>query len=457
MPKLTPAQGSSPTRGGTNPLHGNFADLKGPYSEAQARAEARRCLECGGPHAPAPCTLGCPAGVDVPGFITAIADRDYDQAAEIIFSANLLGGSCARVCPIEETCARDCVLMHEGRRAVEIGRLQRYATDWALERRRALPRAPLNGRRVAVIGAGPSGLTCAGELAMRGYAVTIYDARREVGGLVRYAIAPYRQQCEPLPKETQRIADLGVHFKLNHLIATPEDLHQLEADHEAIFLGVGLGEDIDFSLPGDDLSGIWQSLPFIEALKTGNPPRVGAQVAVIGGGNTAIDVARESLRLGAEQVHLVYRRTLDEMPAYHEEVREACEEGVEFKWLTTPVRFLGRERLVAMECQTMRLARADASGRRRPEPVPGGKFSMKVDTVIMAIGQKRRTEWLSFIDGLELDGGLIKIDPRTGQTTNLRYFAGGDAVNGGATVVQAVQAAKTAACGIDEFLQGTSP
>jgi glutamate synthase (NADPH/NADH) small chain len=346
------------------------------------------------------------------------------------------------------------VLDSEGQRPVEVGRLQRFAADYALER--GLPlrrRGPFNWLRVAVIGAGPAGLVCAGELAALGYDVTVYDERLEPGGLVRYAIAPYRQLREPLPDEARVLAELGVKFELGIAIDTPEALAELEEDNVAIVLAVGMGADADVRYPGDELPGVWESLPFIEALKTGRAPEVGDSVAVIGGGNTAIDVAREAVRLGAADVCLVYRRTRQEMPAYAHEVDEAEEEGVRFEWLTAPVRFVGGPRLEAVECRRMRLGAPDESGRRRPEEIPGSEVLLPVDTVVKAIGQRPRAEFLAWIEGLELDRGLIVADAATGRTANPKYFAAGDATNGGATVVEAVRGAKIAARGVHESLR----
>lgn len=432
-------------------------ELKPAFADAQVVVEASRCLECGGPLAPPPCTLACPAGVDVPGFIGAIARGDLSRAARTIFSANILGGSCARVCPTEELCEGACVLARAGRYPVRIGRLQRYAADRSLAEPSELRGRVPNGRRVAVIGAGPAGLACAAELAVWGYAVTVYEAREATGGLIRYAIAPYRQVSDPLPQEGERIAELGVRFVMGFAVDCPERLQQIERGADAVFLGVGLGKDLDGDYPGADLPGVWPSLEFIEQLKTGAPPAVGRRVAVIGCGNTAIDAAREALRLGASHVSILYRRTQAEMPAYRHEYREAVDEGVEFRWLTNPVRFVGRGRLRGVECQRMRLGTPDASGRARPEPIPGSMITIPVDTAIVAIGQAPRADFLAWIPGLELDRGRIRIDPATGRTTHPKYFAGGDAVNGGATAVAAVGAGKRAAWGIHRSLAGFPP
>jgi dihydropyrimidine dehydrogenase (NAD+) subunit PreT len=427
-----------------------------PYSsEEEALFEAERCLECGGPFAPAPCVAACPAEVDVPRFIKEILDRNYERSAKTIFAANALGGTCARVCPVEELCEGACVLLEEGRRPVEIGRLQRFATDWALERAVSYyKRGEPIERSVGVIGAGPAGLACAAELAQLGYQVTVYEGHSDHGGLVTRAIAPYKQQIEPLPQETEQIKQLGVNFELGQPVGDGIPLRTLEGRHEAIFLGIGMGEDVQVHWEGDDLEGVFQSLLFIKELKLGDPGslRVGERVAVIGGGNTAIDVAREAVRLGAREVVVLYRRTEEQMPAFRKEVQEAREEGVHFYWLTAPQRFIGEHRVKAVECIHMRLGEPDGSGRPRPEPVSGTEFVLAVDTVIKAIGQQARTNFLEGIPSLELEGGLIKVRPETGQTSNRKYFAGGDCINGGATVVQAIRDGKVAARGIHRYL-----
>ncbi|HSB40105.1 MAG TPA: FAD-dependent oxidoreductase, partial [Gaiellaceae bacterium] len=382
------------------------------------------------------------------------AEDDRARAADTIFAENLLGASCARVCPVEVLCEGACVLRHEGREPIAIAALQRHAADWSLVHDRPLrQRAPATGRHVAVIGAGPAGLACAGELAARGHDVTIYEEREEVGGLVRYAIAPYRIQRDPLPAEAVALERLGVAFRLGHPVRDRAALEAIATHADAVFLAVGMGADADVRYPGDGLPGVWDSLPFIEAVKSEEPPQVGRSVVVIGGGNTAIDVAREALRLGARDVTLVYRRTEAEMPAYPHEVEEALEEGVHFQWLAAPVRFLGRNRLVAVECRTMELGEPDASGRRRPEPVTGSEFAIPAETVVKAIGQRGRDELEELVEGLRLSRGRVEVDPATGRTANPKFFAGGDAVNGGSSAVEAVREAKLAAQAIDGWLR----
>jgi dihydropyrimidine dehydrogenase (NAD+) subunit PreT len=418
-------------------------ELHPPLTPEAAVVEADRCLECGGPYAPAPCMAACPADVDVPQFVAAIAAGDPERAATTIFTENILGGTCARVCPVEVLCQRDCVLVHEGRRPIEIGALQRYATEWAYAHDVPLrDRGPANGRRVAVVGAGPAGLAAAGELAARGYAVTVYDDRAEVGGLVRYAIAPYRQTNEPLPDEARLLVDLGVEFRLGARINRLR-LSELEAEVDAIVLAVGMGTDVDVTYDGDHLDGVWESLPFIERLKTGEPPAVGERVAVVGGGNTAVDVAVEAKRLGADVSLLLYRRTENEMPAYPHEVELARQEGVEIRFLTNPVAFVGNGHVTGVRCAEMRLGEPDASGRRRPQPIPGSDFVVPVDTVVKAIGQRPQEEFAALLESVDEDG----------RTSNPKIFAAGDAVNGGASVVRAVREAKRAARAIDEWLR----
>jgi dihydropyrimidine dehydrogenase (NAD+) subunit PreT len=430
-------------------------ELAPPLSAPEAVVEADRCLMCGGAHAPAPCTVACPADIDVPGFVAAIAEEDRDRAAELIFAENLLGGSCARVCPTELLCEGACVLVHEGRRPIEIGRLQRYAADAALDANLPLrARAAPSGFSVAVIGAGPAGLACAGELAARGHEVTIFDERQEPGGLVRYAIAPYRLLDRPLPEEAGLIHALGARILLGRRVDR-EGFRRIAAAHDAVVLAVGLGDDAKSHVLGDDLDGVWSSLPFIEAIKRGRPPHVGRDVVVIGGGNTAIDVAREAVRLGAEHVSILYRRTEAEMPAYPQEVAEARAEGVEFRWLTAPSRFVGWIWLDGVECITMQLGEPDASGRARPEPVPGSEHVLAAQTAVWAIGQEPRHELSEWLGGLELDRGLIHVDSETGRTSVPTIYAAGDATNGGATVVEAVREGKRAARAVDAALRGS--
>jgi dihydropyrimidine dehydrogenase (NAD+) subunit PreT len=440
----------------THPATGaRFEELRPALAPEEAVLEADRCLACGTAHAPAPCVAACPAGVDVPRFVEAIADGDPARAASIIWEENLLGGSCARVCPVEVMCEGACVFVAGGRKPIEIAALQRYATDVAFAADVPLRfRAPATGNRVAVVGAGPAGLACAGELAARGHHVTVYDERQEPGGLVRYAIAPYRIGSEPLPSEAQALARLGVEFQLGRPIDDRAGFAAIAADSDAVFLGIGMGEDAELPLPGDDLPGVWDSLQFIEALKAGEPPEIGDRVVVVGGGNTAVDVAREAIRLGAHVVTLAYRRTPVEMPAYPHEVAEARDEGVQFEWLAEPVRCVGNGRVEGVVCRLMQLGEPDASGRRRPQPIEGTEFTIPADTVVRAVGQRARPVD-QLVDGVRTERGRIVVYSH-GRTTNAKVFAGGDAVNGGKSAVQSVADGKRAAGAIDEWLRCAS-
>jgi dihydropyrimidine dehydrogenase (NAD+) subunit PreT len=420
-----------------------FPELKPPLTDSEVQREALRCLLCGGPYAPAPCTVACPTGIDIPGFIDALAHQDGARAGAIVFASNPLAASCARVCPTPVLCEGACVLNHIGIKPVEIGRLQRAAAAAVGNR------PPLSvkdrrgaGRHVVVIGAGPSGLACAAELVQWGYRVTVYDERPEPGGLVRYAIAPYRQWSEPLPDEIAPLRELGVTFHFNTRLAGREAFQRLESEADAIFLGVGLGEDTRLDLPGQDLPGVYTALDFVAALKTGHAPAVGRTVVVFGGGNTAVDVAREAVRLGAQSVTIVYRRRLENMPAYRYEVEEAEVEGVHFQWLTVPVRFVGGPALRAVDCLVREPSAPEGEG------IP---LTLPADTAILAIGQQRRHALTEWIPGLRFEHGALAVDPDTGQTPNPKYFAGGD-VTGGETVVEAVAAGRRAARGIDRVL-----
>ncbi len=427
---------------------GVVEEIRPPLDDYLARAEAERCLLCGVPESPAPCVIACPADVDIPEFVGAIARDDMASAATTVFAANLLSGTCARCCPVELLCESGCVLKRESRRPIAIGLLHRHAADWGLERGSDWRRtaSPMTGS-IAIVGAGPAGLVCAGELATQGFAVTVYDGRAEPGGLVRYAIAPYRQLNEPIPAEAQMIEELGAELRLGVAIESAEALHRLEQEHDAVVLAVGMGADSQLSNPGWDLPGVWSSLDFIEQVKLGHLKQIGQRVFVIGGGNTAVDVARISVRLGASDVTLVYRRGEAQMPAYAHEVAEAREEGVRFEWLTEPVRFIGDGRLSAAEFRRTRL-RQDGSGRPRPEPLEGTEFVLAADAVINAIGQQPRSELLGWVDGLKLDHGRPVVDPASGRTSNPKYYACGDVLNGGATVVEAVRWGKLVARGI---------
>ncbi|MCC6678301.1 MAG: FAD-dependent oxidoreductase [Phycisphaerales bacterium] len=458
-----------------------FREAHAAMSEVAAVLEAEACLQCGGPCAAAPCVRSCPTGIDIPGFIKDIAEGRPGDAAAKIFADNILGGTCARVCPVEVLCEGSCVLLKEGRRAIHIARLQRHATDRAIESGAALPAAgEASGKRVAVIGAGPSGLACAAELAKLGHEVTVYEGREFPGGLVTRSIAPYKQQYKPLPEEVERIRGMGVEVRFGVTVGKQVTAVELRREHDAVYLGVGMGDDMPARIPGEDLAGVWESLRFIEDLKLGvgvaaaGGPAGGKRVVVIGGGNTAIDVAREavmlkttetaggntamdvarqSVMLGASEVVMLYRRSEAEMPAFPHEIAAAKREGVKIQPLAAPVEFIGEGgRLSGVKCIRMKLGAPDASGRPRPEPIAGSEFIIGADTVIKAIGQKPRKELLELF-GVEMKGSVVRVDEDL-RTSVPGVFAGGDCINGGSTVVEAVRDGRNAARAIDRALSG---
>ncbi len=463
------------------------SSLLGPVSrdahpamkDAEAVLEAEACLQCGAPCTSAPCVGACPAGIDIPGFIRDIAEGRPVDAAAKIFADNILGGTCSRVCPVEVLCEGSCVLLKEGRRAIQIGRLQRFATDKGLESGTAvLAPAPGQKRResVGVIGAGPAGLACAAELAQMGYRVVVYESRDFPGGLVTRGIAPYKQQYKPLPEEVEQIRRLGVQLRFGLSVGKDITIEHLRETHSAIFLGVGMGDDMPAKIPGEWLPGVWESLKFIEALKLGAAGglKIGRRVAIVGGGNTAIDVAREAvmlrsmevassntavdvarqaMMLGAAEVMMLYRRGEADMPAFAHEIRAAKREGVKIIPQVAPLEFMGTETVTGVRCVRMRLGAPDASGRPRPEPIPGSEFVVEADTVVKAIGQKPHTDLFKAL-GVEMKGSIVQIDQDM-RTNVAGLFAGGDCINGGATVVQAVRDGRKAARAIDRSIAGS--
>ncbi len=440
-----------PTREALRGVMPGFEEVHPALNERAAVVEADRCLQCGGPMAPAPCTVACPADIDIPKFILQIKDGLANAASDTIFSSNVLGGSCARVCPVDELCEGACVMKSEGRRPVEIGRLQRYATDHGLASGRGLPYLPsskMSGYRVGVIGAGPAGLACAAELAKLGYWVEIFEKRGLPGGLVTYGIAPYKQRLDPICEETEQVQRLGVNIHYGSEVGTNPTLKRLKSGFDAVFIGVGMGADASAQTPGSDLAGVWESLPFIETLKLGLGDcfEVGRRVVVIGGGNTAIDVVREALRLGPERVTLVYRRDEESMPAFKHEVRAARDEGAQFEFLAMPVRILGEDHVTGVECVRIQLGEPDSSGRRKPVPVPDSEFVIKADLVVTAIGQVAHSALFQELD-LHMEGDRVSVD-EAHRTSDPIVFAGGDCVNGGDTVVEAIRHGKLAAAGI---------
>jgi len=458
----------------------NFSDIAPPMTRRQAVIEAARCLYC----FDAPCTVACPTHIDVPAFIKKIMTGNLRGSARVILAANILGESCGRVCPTEvlcegacarviltanilgESCGRVCptevlcegaCVMHEkGEKPIEIGRLQRYAVDYALDNHIRLFRAGApNGKRVACIGSGPASLACAAELAQRGYGVTLFDKNELPGGLNTYGIAAYKTRAADSLREVELVRQLGVTLRQGVEVGRDVSFAELEKQFDAIFIGVGLGETWELNLPGEGLQGVCGAMEFIERTKVQPFPEVevGRRMACIGAGNTAIDVVTAARRLGAEIVYLVYRRSEREMPAFRYEYALAKNDGVTFLWQTQPVRVLGRNGAVAgLECVRTRLGEPDAKGRRAPGVIPGSEFTLEVDMVVRAVGQKPLTEFLRALPGLELrKDGTVVVNERY-QTGSPKYFAGGDCINGGREVVDAVAEGMAAARGLDAWL-----
>jgi glutamate synthase (NADPH/NADH) small chain len=427
----------------------NFGDIAPPLSRQQALLEAARCLYC----YDAPCTKACPTHIDVPAFIKKIATGNLKGSARVILTANILGESCGRVCPTEVLCEGACVMNKDGQRPIEIGRLQRYAVDYVFENNTPMFEAGApNGRRVACIGSGPASLACAADLAKWGYEVVVYDKNEMPGGLNTYGIAAYKTRAWESVREVKMVEGLGVRFRQGVEVGKEVTLAELERQFGAIFIGVGLGETADLSIPGEELEGVHSAIEFIEATKTRpfEAIDVGCRVVVIGAGNTSIDVATAARRLGSEHVAIVYRRSEREISAFKYEYELAQKDGVLFYWNTQPVRIVGPNRVEGLESVRTRLA---GSGRRaRVEPIPDTDFVIPADMVVRALGQQPVLRLLASVPGLALSGGRVVVDPETSQTGNPKYFAGGDCVNGGREVVDAVAEGMRAANGIHAWL-----
>jgi dihydropyrimidine dehydrogenase (NAD+) subunit PreT len=423
----------------------NFAEIHPPFTPQEAVVEANRCLFC----FDAPCTNACPTHIDVPRFIKKIATGNVRGSAQTILEANVLGLSCSRVCPVDVLCEGACVMHRYNKAPIEIGRLQRHAMDYFYDRVHRLPEpAPFNGKRVACVGAGPASLACAAELRRHGFAVTIFDKHQRAGGLNTYGVAEYKFRPADSQHEVELIRSLGVEFRTGLEVGKDISLDELEISFDVIFLGAGLGPTQELQVPGEHLQGVFDALQFIAAYKTAKPLPMGRRVAVIGGGNTAIDAATASRRLGAAEVVMLYRRGEKEMPAFEFEFEHAKRDGVGFLWLTQPVAIVGNGHVEAVQCQRMELAAEGPGARPVPRPAANSEFRVACDTVITSIGQSRLAGLLSQCRGVELRNGNVVADAQTGRTTNPKYFAGGDCVNGGREVVDAVAEGKRAAGGI---------
>ncbi|MGB6978622.1 MAG: NAD(P)-dependent oxidoreductase [Candidatus Acidiferrales bacterium] len=433
----------------------NFADIVPRMTPRQAALESARCLYC----FDAPCIQACPTHIDVPSFIKKISSQNLRGSARVILQANILGQSCGRVCPTEVLCEGACVMHEKGESPIEIGRLQRYAVDHVLDNNIQLFHAGApNDRRVACVGGGPASLACAAELAQLGYRVTIFDRNESPGGLNTYGIAAYKLRAADSLREIEMIRGLGVEFRQREEVGRGVTFAQLEKDFDAVFIGVGLGETWDLSLPGEELAGVHGAIEFIEETKTRcfADVEIGRRVACIGAGNTAIDVVTAARRLGAEMVHLIYRRGEQDMPAFRYEYDLAKLDGVSFHWFTQPVRILGEaSRVSAIECMHTRFEPAAAGAKPKLAAIPGSEFTISVDMVIGAIGQQPATAIFREVAGVELrTNGTIAANTNH-QTGNLKYFAAGDCVNGGKEVVDAVAEGKSAARAMNAWIDAS--
>ncbi len=449
----------------------NFNEVALGYTPEQAVAEAKRCIQCKKPT----CMAGCPVEIDIPAFVAYIADGKFDEAIKKLKEKNNLPAICGRVCPQEDQCEKVCVFARKNN-PIAIGRLERFAADWEMKNRDVRCETPQlragqvrdvkknDKAKIAVVGSGPAGLTCAGDLAKKGYQVTMFESLHETGGVLTYGIPEFRLPKKIVQFESDGIKNLGVDVKINTLIGrtlTIDDL--LSQGYKAVFIGAGAGLPQFLKVPGENLGGVYSANEYLTRVNLMKaylfpeyltPVKIGKKVVVVGAGNVAMDSARVSLRLGADEVTIVYRRSNEEMPARAEEIEHAKEEGVKFRLLSNPTRIIGKDGWVSqMEILKMELGEPDDSGRRRPIPVKGSESLIDVDTVIVAIGNNPNPLLPGMINGLKMEkwGGIIA-DPVTGQTSITYVYAGGDIVSGAATVIEAMGAGKKAAKAIDKTL-----
>ena len=461
MPNMSLQKNAMPSQD-PNVRNKNFLEVALGYTKEIALDEAQRCLNCKN----MPCVKGCPVSIEIPHFISKIKEEDFEGAYQVISKSSSLPAVCGRVCPQESQCESKCVRGIKGD-PVGIGRLERFVADWHNANATEAPVRPEpNGHKVAVIGAGPAGLTCAGDLAKKGYAVTIYEALHLAGGVLVYGIPEFRLPKSIVQKEVDSLKALGVDVECNSVIGKVLTIDELmdEMGYEAVFIGSGAGLPRFMGIPGEALNGVYSANEFLtrvnlmKAYKEGSdtPIKKNRQVAVVGGGNVAMDAARSALRLGAEKVYIVYRRGMEELPARKEEVEHAEEEGIIFKTLCNPVEVLGDEKgfVKGIKCVEMELGEPDASGRRRPIEKPDSEFVLDIDCMIMSIGTSPNPLIKCTTKGLDTNKhGCIVADETTGQTSRPGVFAGGDAVTGAATVILAMGAGKNAAKAIDEYIQ----
>ncbi|NLG53915.1 MAG: NADPH-dependent glutamate synthase [Clostridiales bacterium] len=462
MPNMSPKKTAMPEQ---NPdiRNKNFNEVALGYTKEQAMEEAGRCLKC--KHRP--CVNGCPVNVAIPEFISKIAEGDFVKACEIIKETNALPAVCGRVCPQETQCEQLCVRGIKGE-PVAIGRLERFAADFAMQNSAEAPKKPeQNGHKVAIVGAGPSGLTCAGDLARLGYDVTVFEAFHMPGGVLVYGIPEFRLPKEIVKKEIEQLTEMGVKIVTNFVVGKTCTVDELfEQGFEAVFIGSGAGLPSFMRIPGENQNGVYSANEYLTRINLmkaydesyDTPLKRYKNVAVIGGGNVAMDAARSAKRMGAENVYIVYRRSEKELPARLEEIHHAKEEGIIFKFLTAPVEVLGTSDgwVSGLKCIEMELGEPDESGRRRPVPKEGSEHDLELDCVIVAIGTSPNPLIRTTTPGLETNkwGCIVVESEETGKTTKHGVYAGGDAVTGAATVILAMGAGKGAAKAIDEFIQG---
>lgn len=464
---LDPKKHAMPTQDPKVRAH-NFQEVALGYSKETAVAEANRCLNCKN----RPCVQGCPVNIDIPDFIAEIKKENFEGAYQVISKSSSLPAVCGRVCPQETQCESKCTLGIKFE-PVGIGRLERFVADWHNENAKEKAKAPAsNGHKVAVVGSGPSGLTCAGDLAKKGYKVSVYEALHTAGGVLVYGIPEFRLPKSIVAKEVEGLKELGVDVETNVVIGKTLTIDELfEMGNEAVFVGSGAGLPSFMNIPGESLKGVYSANEYLtrsNLMKSfrdscDTPIMKGGKVAVVGGGNVAMDACRTALRLGADHVYCVYRRSMAELPARREEVEHAEEEGIDFQLLTNPVEILGYNNpdnprdekngfVTGIKCIKMQLGEPDAKGRRRPVAIPGSEFVLDVDTVVMALGTSPNPLIKNTTPGLEINdhGGIIVNED--GLTSRKGVYAGGDAVTGAATVISAMGAGKVAAKAIDEYL-----
>ncbi|MFH1747031.1 MAG: NADPH-dependent glutamate synthase [Planctomycetota bacterium] len=444
----------------------NFDEVALGYTRELAVAEASRCLGCKKPF----CVDGCPVAIDIPGFIKCITAGDFATGIRKIKQTNALPAVCGRVCPQEDQCEKLCILGKKGD-PLAIGRLERFLADWEAARGQTETPAiaPSSGKRVAIVGSGPAGITVANDLALRGHDVTIFEALHEAGGVLTYGIPEFRLPKAIVKREVEYVKSLGVTLKVDYIVGRTRKIDKLLEEFDAVFIGAGAGLPWFMDIPGENLNGVYSANEYLTRcnLMKGfrfpeydTPIKRPSRVAIFGGGNVAMDSARTALRLGADEVHIVYRRSREELPARLEEVENAEEEGVIFNFLTLPLRLIGNKSgwLTEMECLKMKLGEPDDSGRRRPVPIEGSEFRMRLDAAVCSIGNSPNPLIPMTTPGLEVGKrGNIVADESTGQTSRQRMWAGGDVVTGAATVISAMGAGRSAAASIHEHLLAERP